>query len=81
MVEVTRINAGYNPEPTYGIIDSQTIQIVYSNAYAWWFTCCKSANLHDTKAGLFVAINAYRNYPTIQKFSGDGGYRGSFEFR
>ena len=36
------------------------------------------ANLHDSKAGLFVAVNAFRNYPTIQKFSGDGGYRGSF---
>ncbi len=35
--------------------------------------------MHDAKAGLFVAIIAYRNYPTIQKFSGDGGYKGSFE--
>ena len=35
------------------------------------------ANLHDSKAGLFLAVNAFRNYPTIQKFSGDGDYRGS----
>ncbi len=37
------------------------------------------ANLHGTKAGVFVAVNAYRNYPTIEKFSGDVGYKGSFK--
>lgn len=36
------------------------------------------ANLHDTKAGIFPAIQAFRKYPTIQKFCGDGGYRGTF---
>lgn len=36
------------------------------------------ANLHDTKAGIFPAIQAYRKYPTIKKFCGDGGYRGTF---
>ena len=36
------------------------------------------ANLHDTKAGMFIAIQARRKYPTIQKFCGDRGYRGSF---
>ena len=36
------------------------------------------ANLHDTKAGMFIAIQARRKYPTIQKFCGDSGYRGSF---
>ena len=36
------------------------------------------ANLHDTKTGIFAAIAAYRKYPSIQKFCGDGGYRGTF---
>lgn len=36
------------------------------------------AKFHDTKAGIFPAIEAYRKYPTIKKFCGDGGYRGSF---
>lgn len=36
------------------------------------------ANLHDTKAGIFAAIQAYRKYPTIKKFCGDGGYQKSF---
>lgn len=35
-------------------------------------------NLHDKKSILFVARNAYRDYPIIQKFSGDEGYKGSF---
>ena len=36
------------------------------------------ANLHDTKAGIFLAISAYRNYPTIQAFCADAGYRKTF---
>ncbi len=36
------------------------------------------ANLHDTKAGIFPAVQAYRKYPSIKKFCGDGGYRGTF---
>ena len=36
------------------------------------------ANLHDTKTGIFPAIAAYRKYPSIQKFCGDKGYRGTF---
>ena len=36
------------------------------------------ANLHDTKAGIFPAIQAFRKYPTIQKFCGDKGYRKTF---
>jgi putative transposase len=36
------------------------------------------ANLHDTKAGIFPAIAAYRRYPTIKKFCGDKGYRKTF---
>ena len=38
------------------------------------------ANIHDTKAGIFAAVSAYRRYPTIKKYCGDGGYRGSFIF-
>jgi hypothetical protein len=36
------------------------------------------ANLHDTKAGMFIAIRAKRKYATIKGFCGDRGYRGSF---
>ncbi len=36
------------------------------------------ANLHDTKAGIFPAISAYRLYPTIQAFCADAGYRKTF---
>jgi len=36
------------------------------------------ANLHDTKAGIFPAISAYRKYPTIKAFCADGGYRKTF---
>ena len=36
------------------------------------------ANFHDTKSGIFIAIQAERKYPTIQKFCGDRGYLGSF---
>ena len=36
------------------------------------------ANLHDTKAGIFPAVKAYRLYPTIQAFCADAGYRKTF---
>ncbi len=36
------------------------------------------ANLHDTKAGIFPAIQAFRLYPTIQAICADAGYRKSF---
>ena len=36
------------------------------------------ANLHDTKAGIFPAIKAYRLYPTIQAICADSGYRKTF---
>mgnify|MGYP002627481445 CR=1 FL=1 len=36
------------------------------------------ANLHDTKAGIFPAVAAYRLYPTIQAFCADAGYRKTF---
>ena len=36
------------------------------------------ANLHDTKTGIFPAIQACRKYPTIKAFCADAGYRGTF---
>ena len=38
-----------------------------------------AANIHDTKAGWVPASRAYDKYPTIERFCGDEGYRGSFE--
>ena len=37
-----------------------------------------AANLHDTKSGIFVARITCEKYPTITKFCGDNGYRGTF---
>ncbi len=37
-----------------------------------------AANIHDTKAGIFTAKQAYARYPSIQKFCADAGYRGTF---
>lgn len=36
------------------------------------------ANIHDTKAGIFPAIKAYRLYPSIQAICADAGYRKTF---
>lgn len=38
-----------------------------------------AANLHDTKSGFFVARKVMVTFPTIKAFSGDAGYRKSFE--
>ena len=38
-----------------------------------------AANIHDTKFGIVPAMQAYENYPTIEKFCGDEGYRRTFE--
>jgi len=38
-----------------------------------------AANIHDTKAGIVPAQDAFGKYPTIDKFCGDDGYRNSFE--
>ena len=35
-------------------------------------------NIHDTKSGISTAKEAYTNYPSIQKFCADAGYRGTF---
>ncbi len=37
-----------------------------------------AANIHDTKAGCLPASEAFDKYPTIEKFCGDAGYRGTF---
>jgi putative transposase len=37
-----------------------------------------AANIHDTIAGINPAIEAYKKYPTIEKFCGDCGYRKTF---
>ena len=38
-----------------------------------------AANIHDTIAGIKPAKQAFKRYPTIEKFCGDEGYRGTFE--
>ena len=40
--------------------------------------CVHAANIHDTKSGCLPAAKAYDKYPTIEKFCGDEGYRGTF---
>lgn len=37
-----------------------------------------AANLHDTVSGIFPALEAMALYPSIQGFSADAGYRGTF---
>ena len=37
-----------------------------------------AANIHDTKGGIFAAKQAYEQYPSIQRFCADAGYRGTF---
>jgi len=38
-----------------------------------------AANVHDTKSGINPAKKAFEKYPSIDRFSGDGGYRKTFE--
>ncbi len=38
-----------------------------------------AANIHDTKAGILAGRDAYRKYPSIQRFCADAGYRKTFE--
>ena len=38
-----------------------------------------AANIHDTKSGILVARDAFKKYPSIQRFCGDAGYRKTFE--
>ena len=38
-----------------------------------------AANIHDTKAGILAARDAYKKYPSIQRFCADAGYRKTFE--
>ncbi|EIC13179.1 transposase [Kingella kingae] len=38
-----------------------------------------AANIHDTKAGIFVAKKAFETYPSLKGFCADTGYRNIFE--
>ena len=38
-----------------------------------------AANIHDTKAGILAARDAFEKYPSIQRFCADAGYRKTFE--
>ena len=38
-----------------------------------------AANIHDTKSGILAAREAFKKYPSIQRFCADAGYRKSFE--
>ena len=38
-----------------------------------------AANIHDTKSGILAARDAFKKYPSIQRFCTDAGYRRSFE--
>ena len=35
-------------------------------------------NIQDTKGGISAAKRAYKQYPSVQKFCADAGYRGTF---
>ncbi len=37
-----------------------------------------AANIHDTKSGIFPVGRALKQYPGIQRFCADAGYRGTF---
>jgi len=37
-----------------------------------------AANIHDTKAGVLPAGKAIKQYPGLQGFCADAGYRGTF---
>ncbi|CRZ19346.1 Transposase DDE domain [Kingella kingae] len=38
-----------------------------------------TANIHGTKAGIFVAKKAFETYPSLKGFCADAGYRNTFE--
>ncbi len=38
-----------------------------------------AANIHDTKSGILAAREAFKKYPSIQRFCADAGYRKTFE--
>lgn len=94
MIELTRKKEERNPHPSYAFIDSQSVKTIYASEKTGFdggkrhividsIGCILAvkvhrANFHDTKAGIFVAIRAFRLYPTIKKFCGDGSYLGNF---
>lgn len=38
-----------------------------------------AANIHDTKAGILAARDAFKKYPSIQRFCANAGYHKTFE--
>ena len=38
-----------------------------------------AANIHDTVFGIVPAVGAYEDFPSIERFCGDEGYRKTFE--
>jgi len=38
-----------------------------------------AANIHDIKSGILAAREAFKKYPSIQRFCADTGYRKTFE--
>jgi len=38
-----------------------------------------AANIHDTKSGILAARDAFKKYPSIQRFRADAGYRETSE--
>ena len=87
LVEVTRKKAGKNPNPTYAIIDSQSVDTAYNSEQVGFkghkrhiltdtlgnilAVKVHRANLHDTKSGIFPAVKAWHKYPTIKTFCAD----------
>ena len=37
-----------------------------------------AANIHDTISGIEPALFAFERYPSLERFCGDAGYRGTF---
>ena len=101
IVRLARLQQGREPEPTYAVIDSQSVKTVYASEGRGLDGGKKvkghkrhivtdtlghllgvyvhPANIHDTKAGYFPALEAVTAYPTIVGFCADAGYRKTFE--
>ena len=90
LVKITRKQAGKNGEPSYALIDSQSVKTTcYGENHGYDggkndtmgnLLCIHvhAANIHDTKGGVYTFEKALYRYPTIQAGCADGGYRGTF---
>lgn len=78
LVGVTRKRAGRNPNPTYAIIDSQSVDTAYKSEQVGYDGGKKTKGINATKAGIFPTVKAFRYYPTIQVICADAGYRKTF---